>query len=48
MVEINLKKRGVKISNKDTKPVDNDGACIINNWADDKINEGKWSNMNMF
>ena len=41
MVEINLKKRGVKISNKDTKQVDNDGACIINNWADGKINEGK-------
>ena len=28
--------------------MDTDGACIVNNWADDKIQEGKWLNKNMF
>ena len=28
--------------------MDTDGACIVNNWADDKIQKGKWLNKNMF
>jgi hypothetical protein len=36
IIELNLKKAGMKIPGYDYKPIDEEGKCIIENWVASK------------